>query len=514
MGVRFMSTLSNSQRWCLLFGVSLLSFTGFLDATIVSTALPNIQESLRLSVSQLQWVMNAFFLGISACMASMGRLGDLYGRRNIFYSGTLIFVLASLGAAFSVNAVMLIICRAFQGITTAITIPVGIAIIQNAHEKKDLAKAMGVFGSITGAGLALGPVIGGALVAVFSWPAVFFINIPFVIIGFSLCAISVQESKSDVKMSLDYWGMLFLTLTIASLVFAMVEVNTLGWRAQSVGISLVITLLSFIILVFVERHVKHPIMAGYLFRSRIFLASALFAFVGGGAMSVVLFMDPVYLQIVLDKSDFVTGVFLFVIPVCVVLMASLVGAVHHRVGSKRLMVLASVAYLLMSLFHMMFGISLSYAILMPAFVLMGLAWGVVNTVPGTALGENIHGDHIGVAIGALFSFYNIGAAVLLALSVVIFHIKASASLSVQFLQQHLKVSSSDQVALKQFISQPDQLHQIATRLDVNYGVAVNLLKQAFAAGLHGAFAMVALVSLLALLGVALIMKVPAAFVSK
>jgi len=497
---------SKTTQLCLLFGVSLLSFTGFLDATIVSTALPDIQRSLNMSVTQLQWIMNAFFLGVSAFMASTGRVGDIYGRRKVFYIGTLIFGLASIGAGLAPSAGVLILCRALQGITTAITIPVGVTLIQVAHSKKELAKAMSIFGSITGAGLAIGPVLGGALVTHFGWPAVFLVNIPFIVIGFVLCMISVEESQSDAVMSLDYLGIIFLALTITAFVFAMVEANQLGWHAPLIIISFAVSIVSLIIFIFVERSAKHPIMAGYLFRNRVFLPAMFFSFLGGSAMSVVLFIDPLYLHSILQQSNFMTGLILFIIALVVVISAYMVGHLHPHLGSRTLMIIGSFAYLSMALLHMIFTIHLSYMLIVPTFILMGIGWGIVNTVPGTALGENISEDHIGVAIGALFSFYNIGAAVILALSVVMFHSKALYSSVVQFATRHLPLSSMDANAIKQFISQPDKMNSIAHKLDSNTLTAIDILKHAFVNAMHQMYIPVVIVSLIALFGLVFIMR--------
>ncbi len=501
-----MSSLSKAKKLYLLLGVSLLSFTGFLDATIVSTALPDIQSSLHMSVSQLQWIMNAFFLGISAFMASMGRVGDLYGRRKIFYIGTLIFMLASIGAGLSPTPTLLIMFRALQGITTAITIPVGVTLIQVAHRKEELARVMSVFGGITGAGLALGPVVGGALVTAFGWPAVFLVNVPFVIVGFLLCLISVEESRSNTKMTLDYFGIIFLTLTIGALVYGMVEANTAGWTSETVLVSFAITIVSFTILVMVERCASHPIMAGYLFRNRVFVPAILFSFVAGSAMSIILFIDPLYLHIVLDRSNVTTGLLLFIISITVVVCASGAGSIYKLMGAKTLMIIASLAYCVMAILHMTFGISIAYAVIVPAFVIMGIGWGIMNSVPSTALGESIHGDHLGVALGAFYSFYNIGAAVLLAVSVVIFHTKALASLSTQFAAHHLVLSRLDSHYLKLFIGQPEQLKQLATKLDIDHGLATIFLKNAFVSGLHGMYLPVIVLSVISILGLIFIMK--------
>ena len=175
-----MSELNSRRKLFLTLGVSLLSFTGFLDATIVSTALPNIQRSLHMSVAELQWVMTAFFIGVSSFMASMGRVADIYGRKKVFFIGVLVFAVASIGAGLATVPWFLNACRVLQGITTAITIPVGLVIVQAAHSPEEATKATSLFASITCSGLALGPVFGGVLVSYFGWPAVFFVNIPYI----------------------------------------------------------------------------------------------------------------------------------------------------------------------------------------------------------------------------------------------------------------------------------------------------------------------------------------------
>ena len=472
----------------------------------MSTALPDIQSHLHMSVSQLQWILNAFFLGVSSFMASMGRVADLYGRRKVFYSGTLVFGLASIGAGLATTPGVLIACRVFQGIATAITIPVGIALIQVAHDKHEIAKAMSVFGSITGLGLALGPVLGGVLVTAFGWPSVFFVNIPFVVIGFLLCMVSVKESRSHSDMTLDYFGIIFLMLTTAALVFAMVEANSAGWGSELVIASFVVSIICFIIFVFVERNVKHSIMAGYLFRHRIFVSSILFVCVGGSAMGVVLFIDPLYLHVILGKNNFITGVILFIIPLSVVFCAYMIGHIHRSVGSRFLMIIGSLAYLFMSGLHMILGISVAWVIIVPTFLLMGLGWGIMNTVPGIALGESMHGDQIGVAIGALYSFFNISAAVILALSVVVFHMRTSAALMTGFSRDHVNLSVVDKGYLEKFMHQPDQLYHMATKFNMNHAVAIDLLKNAFVSGMHVMYVPVAFLAFISLLGLVFFMK--------
>ncbi|MCD6047388.1 MAG: stp [Gammaproteobacteria bacterium] len=474
--------MENLSKYIALIGISLLSFTGFLDVTIVSTALPNMQASLHMSVTELQWVMNACFLSVSAFMASMGRVADIYGRRKVFYIGAIVFGLASLGAGLSTHALGVIISRAIQGITVAILVPVGVAIIQQLFEQGNVAKAMGIFGTITGAGLALGPVVGGALVTAFGWPSVFYVNLPFIVIGLSLCLFTVKESRSSTKMSLDWLGMLLLVVTISSLVFAVVEANNYGWDSLVIISSFIIFALSLGLFVIAEKKAAHPIMAPELFKNRVFLPAMLFAFAAGSLMAIILFINPLYLSTIVNQSTWMTGVYLFIIPLVVMLSSPLVGQINHRIGAHKAMIYGSLFLLLATLGQIFFDMNLNLALLVPSFILFGLAWAIVNQSPGIALGEAIHGDHLSVSLGALFSFYNIGAAVMLAVSVTLFHWRTMTVLTNNF----QAVSAQQGELLKQFVSEPNHLMQIATQF-ANPNEAATLFKQAFMAGSHAMF---------------------------
>ena len=490
-----------------LMGISLLSFTGYLDVTIVSTALPVIQSSLHMTVTQLQWVMNACFLGISAFMASMGRIADIYGRRCLFYIGTVVFGFASLGAGMSTLPHWLIFFRALQGVTISITIPVGIALIQTIFDKDEVAKAMGFFGTLTGAGLALGPVLGGALVTAFGWPSVFFVNIPFVIIGLALCLLSVKESSSKTKMSLDYFGILFLGLTIGALVFTVVEANIYRWGSSLIVSSIIIFIVSLILLIITECKVAHPIMDGALFKNPLFSASMIFGFASGGLMSVVLFINPLYLHLILNKTIWMTGVFLFIIPLVVMVSSPIVGQINHHIGSRKVMIFGALFCIASSVGHLFLSTNLNYIVLIFSFILFGLGWSVFNQVPAVALGQSVDDSYLTAAIGALFTFFNIGTAVMLAVGVTLFHHQAMQSLIRGFVQQNVQLNESKMILLNQFVNQPDQMNQILQKLNLTTPVAETLFRNAFMIGMHAMYWPLIILSGIAFFAVMWLMKV-------
>lgn len=465
-------------------GISLLSFTGFLDATIVSTALPSIQSSLHMTVTELQWVMNAFFLGISAFMASMGRIADMYGRRKIFYIGTLVFALASLGAGMATQAIWLIICRAAQGMMVAITIPVGIALIHTVFNKHEASKAMGIFGAITGAGLALGPVVGGALVTAFGWPFVFFVNIPFILIGLTMCLFTLKESRSSLDMRLDYFGILFLVLTIGSFVFAVVEANTYGWAAPLIKAGFSTSAVSLILLIISETKASHPIMAGTLFKNAAFMMSILFSFVGGGLMSVILFIDPLYLRLILNKTTWITGVLLFIMPLVVMTSSPVIGHMNEKKGPFKIMAYGAIFYCIAAISHAFFSANLNYFLLVPTFIIFGLGWAIVNQSPAVAIAQSVDKDHLSVAMGVLFSFYNIGAAVMLAIGVTLFHSQTMQNLLQGLSEKRIVVNATQQALLNSFVSQPNNMNHIIQQLNFVGSDIPNTFNQAFMAGMH------------------------------
>src|SRR3989344_76600 len=175
------------HKWRALLGLCLLSFTAFLDFTIVNTALPFIQKDLNANVIQLQWITNIFAMILSATMIAAGRLADLLGRTKLFYIGIIIFGIAAFGAGNASNIEWLIFFRALQSLGASIAFTVSIALLPQAFPPDEQTRATGIYSAITGAGLALGPFIGGVLINLLSWRWVFWVNLPIIVIGFFLC---------------------------------------------------------------------------------------------------------------------------------------------------------------------------------------------------------------------------------------------------------------------------------------------------------------------------------------
>lgn len=223
-------------------------------------------------------------------------------------------------------------------------------------------------------------------------------------------------------------------------------------------------------------------------------------------MSVILFINPLYLHLIVEKTVWMTGVLLFIIPLLVVIASPIIGHINHHVGCRPILIVGSIFYLLTGIAQLFFTIDINYLLLVPTFILFGIAWAIVNQVPAVALGQSIESDHVSVAMGALFSFFNIGAAVMLAVSVSLFHWRATQKLFMGFMQQHISITALQKSLLEQFVSQPDQMQQVLKHMPITHPAMEILFKEAFMAGMHIMFWPLIIASAIALWAVVFVMK--------
>jgi MFS family permease len=225
-----MST-NESNKWVVLVLVCLAQFMVVLDATIVNVALPSIQVDLNLSEANLQWIVNAYALFFGGFLLLGGRAGDLIGRKRLFLAGLVVFTVASLLNGLAVSEGMLIACRALQGLGAAFISPAALSIISTTFEEgADRARALGVWAAIAIGGAAFGLVMGGVLTQLFSWPWIFFVNVPVGVVAFVLSLRLVPESRDEhAERSFDIAGAVSVTAGLMTLVYAIVKAETAGW---------------------------------------------------------------------------------------------------------------------------------------------------------------------------------------------------------------------------------------------------------------------------------------------
>jgi EmrB/QacA subfamily drug resistance transporter len=401
----------NLRPWWALLGICLLAFVLFLDVGIVANALPAIQNAFHANNVQVQWLISAFMLALCVFMVIMGRLGDLFGLRRIFYINVVLFSLASLTAGLAQNIHVLIGLRALQGITAA-SVPISAALVTHNFPVAQRPKAISIFSMITGMGLALGPVLGGFLIDTVGWRWIFFINVPITIIGLLICIQTVTEAEKSVEReSFDGIGAALLVIGLTSLVIGLMQGSSWGWRSESTISIFIIAILALPAFVLVERRQLHPLINFHLINNRIFVAAALTSAMFGIFLATLLFLNPLYLQNVLSLNASTAGLLLMIISSMVVIIAPVAGWLTHRFGSSVGTMMILFLTILSVGLHFFFSDHLQLSLIIPAFMTFGMAWGFLNIAPVLAVTGMVEHKDTGVMMGLLWTFLNVGTSI-------------------------------------------------------------------------------------------------------
>src|SRR5271155_3578336 len=225
------------RKWWTLIAVCTATFMLLLDITVVNVALPDIQQSLHSSFSDLQWVVDAYALTLAAFLLTAGVVGDMFGRREVFAIGLGIFSVASLVCGLSTSSLMLNLSRAAQGVGGAVMFATSLALIAQAFSGRERGTAFGIYGAVIGGAVAVGPLIGGAITSGIGWRWIFFVNVPIGVIAVFITFTQIAKSTDLRKRKIDWVGFLTFSLSLFALVFALVRGNDLGWgSATTIGL--------------------------------------------------------------------------------------------------------------------------------------------------------------------------------------------------------------------------------------------------------------------------------------
>lgn len=411
-----------SHKWRAFIGISLLSFGAYLDYTIVNVALPTIQQELKINLNGLQWVMNIYFLALCMLAAIMGRCGDLYGRRRLFYLGSAIFGIASVLAGLAPRIGWLIGGRLLQGVGAAIVFPLAPSLLPDCFPEKERVKVIAWFGSLGGIALALGPVLGGVIVAHWGWRWIFFINVPLVLSGYLFCFGSMKKSPAQsANVSLDWRGMLVLALAMGGIVLGLIRSTTVGWGSLTTWALLGLGMTASMGLVMIERRQASPLIDFADFSNLCFYAGAILGFLSGALSGVALFFDPLYLQIIKGQSPQLSGFLLFAIPVAVILAAPMVSGLIRCFGIVNTILIGLLVGLLATISHAFFTSASSIEFVLMAFVLLGGLWAMGGTVSIIATQTAVGSARASVATATVVTLFNMGGSIGLAIGVAIYH---------------------------------------------------------------------------------------------
>lgn len=400
------------QRRMLVLAICCMSlFIVGLDNTIVNLALPAIQLDLGSSLTGLQWIIDAYTLVLASLLMLAGSTADRVGRRKVFQIGLATFSVGSLLCSVAPNTGTLIGFRMVQAVGGSMLNPVAMSIITNVFtERKERAKAIGVWGGVVGLSFALGPVIGGVLVTGVGWRSIFWINVPVGIAAIVLTILFVPESKAAHPRRPDPFGQLLIIVLLAGLTYGIIEGPGQGWDSPMIIGCFVAAAAALVTLIYVESRRAEPLLDPKFFTSVPFSSATLIAIFGFAALAGFLFLNAIYLQSVRGYSPLHAGLLTLPMAAMMALLPPLSGRTVAARGSRIPLVIAGIGICASGFAFTGIGPDTSLTPVIIGYVLFGTGFGMMNApITNTAV-SGMPTSQAGVAAAVASTSRQVGSA--------------------------------------------------------------------------------------------------------
>ncbi|GHO92194.1 MFS transporter [Reticulibacter mediterranei] len=392
-----------SWQWAVAVLVSMAVFLDTVDVSIINVALPHLQQDLKLTTTDLQWVQGAYVLTNAGLQLLGGRAADLFGRRRIFLIGTCLFGLASLICGLAYSGWLLILARGIQGIGAALMFPSAVSILTTTFDEgPERNKALGIFTAVAGAGFSLGLVVGGLLTSFIGWHWVFFVNVPIVVIIVVLSLLLVPESRSaSSRQSYDLAGAVTVTAGLLLLVYAITQASNEGATLLKTAVLFFVALVLLTVFILIELRSRAPLMPLHIFRSSALRSANVGFLTLLGSFFGFLFIFTLYLQDVLHYSPIQAS--LALLPGSLVsILASRYAApwLLNRVGMKLSCCLGLLCMMSGIALFVQIGASSDYiGVILPTVILTQVGMSIGNTAFSLAGVRGVEATEQGLAAG-------------------------------------------------------------------------------------------------------------------
>jgi EmrB/QacA subfamily drug resistance transporter len=388
-----------------------------MDLTIVNLAIPSIRTDLGATAAHAQWTIAIYALGVASLQLLGGEAGDRFGRRRVLQIGITVFMLGSLLCSLAPTIDVLIAARLIQAVGASMMNPVALAIISQVFvEPTERARAIGIWGAVFGAALALGPIVGGLLIETVGWRGVFWINLPIGAAAVVACAMLVPESETSTRRGTDLLGQFLGTGSLFGLVFVMIESPGRGWTHPWVIMTAAAAACAFVGFLRHESRHPDPFIDLRLFRSTTFAAAAVIALSVFTVWGAFLFMMSIYLQGWRGYTAVHAGLLLLPVGVAVLVLSPISGHLVSRFGNRPPLLIAGLMTVVMSAMLAFLDPAAPRWLLILICTAFGITFGMVTVPVNYAAVSSVPQDRAGAAAGITSTSKQIGISLGVALS--------------------------------------------------------------------------------------------------
>jgi EmrB/QacA subfamily drug resistance transporter len=399
------------RKWLPLVAVCLGTFMLLVDVTIVNVALPDMASDLHASFSALQWVIDGYALALAALLIGVGGLADRIGHRLAYVAGLAVFALASLACGLAPDPTVLIAFRVVQGVGGAAMIATTFALLNGSYTGRERGMAYGMWGAVSGASSAVGPLLGGPLTEFLSWRWIFFVNLPVSAVAIAMGMLVLREEHARQARRIDVVGVVVFSAAIGSLTFGMIRASEHGWDALSCWSALCVGAALLLTFVVVETRIAEPLLEPALLRNRVFSGALIAALLLNFAAYVSLTYSSIWMQSVLRLSPVIAGLVALPMSGAAFAVSASLGRVMHRLRPGRVIgsgiLLVGVGDLLGCAFVHAWA---SWPALLPGFFVVGLGVGLATPPLSSTGTAAVPAERGGMAGGAIYTARQAGVA--------------------------------------------------------------------------------------------------------
>jgi len=404
--------LSLKRRYLVLAICCMSLFIVGLDSTIVNVALPDIGRDFHAPVSGLQWTIDAYTLVLAVLLMLSGSTADRLGRRRVFQIGLALFTVGSLLCSLAPGLGWLVAFRMLQAVGGSMLNPVAMSIITNTFTKpSERARAIGVWGGVFGLSMAMGPVIGGALVDSVGWRGVFWVNIPVGIAAILFTALFVPESKAARARRPDPIGQILIVAMLGSLTYGIIEGPSYGWGSARILAFFAVTVIAVVTFLLYEPRREEPLIDLRFFRSLPFSGATLTAVSAMSALGGFLFLITLYLQDVRGYRPLIAGLFLLPMAAAMAVGAPLAGRMLARSGARKPLLIAGAGITTGGILLTQLTSTSAPGYLALAFLVFGIGMGFVNAPITNSAVSGMPRSQAGVASGIASTSRQVGSSI-------------------------------------------------------------------------------------------------------